>query len=78
MDVADAGELLSTRDALADLERVKSFSGEVAVEREKLQAVAGGMAKNHERAVVERRGIDGDGVNDAVEWRVDRRAGRGE
>ena len=75
VDVADAGELLSARDALAYLERVKGFSREVAVEREKFQTVAGGMAKNHKRAVVERRSVDRDGVDDAIKRRMDRRAG---
>ena len=40
VDVADAGEELTTRDALAHLKSVKGFSREVAVEREKFQAVA--------------------------------------
>src|SRR5580658_2520126 len=75
LSVTDPGELLSARDALAGLQPVKGFPCEVAVEREKFHAVAGCVAKNHEWPVVERRGIDGDGVHDTVKQSVDRRAG---
>ena len=74
----DAGELLSARDALAHLESVKSFSREMAVEREEFQAVTDCMAQNHERTVIEGRSIDRRGVNDAAKWRVDRCARRSE
>src|SRR4029077_9624381 len=74
VDVTDAGESLAARDALPHLECVKGFSGEVAVEREKFEAVPGCVTKNYDRPVIERRGIDRDCVDEAVERRVDWRA----
>ena len=78
VDVTDAGELLAARDALADLERVEGLSGEVAVEREEFQALTGRVAKNDEWAIIQGRGVDRNGVNDAIERGVNRRAWRGE
>ena len=78
VDVADAGELVSARNALPHLEGVKGISGEVAVKCEKFEAIARCVTKNDERAVIERRCVYCDDVDYAIKWRVDRGAGRSE
>ena len=78
VDVANASELLATRDALADLDSVKGFAREMAEQRKKLETVARCVMKNHERAVIERSSIDRDSVDHTFKWRVDRCAGSGE
>src|SRR5271166_6442260 len=78
LDVADIGEVLALRDTLAELKCVESVSCEVAVKCEEFRAVAGGVTNNHKRTVVERGGVDRDGVDHAVKGRVEGRAGHGE
>jgi len=75
LDVANVSEHLAAPDAFAGLKRVEGTSRQVSIEGEEFRSIASGVTKNHERAVVEGRGVDGNGVNDPVERRVNWRAG---
>ena len=79
MGCADARKCFSSRDALADFQpRSGILWRDARTDVKNGPASPAFMLENYQRAVVERRGVVGERVNCAVEWRVDRGAGRGE
>ena len=67
-------KLSDLKTLLADAEPNERVPRQVAIQGEKLCAIAGRVPKDNERAIIHGRGIVRKGVNDAVERGVNRTA----
>src|SRR5712692_9496243 len=75
---SDFGELLAAGDFLTNAKPCQSLRGEMPVKRKKLLCFASGLCKrvpqNHDRPVIEWRGIVRHGMYNAVDGSTDRAA----
>src|SRR5262245_31622172 len=75
---AQARDLFAFRGRLAGAQAFERFRAQMAVERVERAIIRGSVFQDDHMSVIERRGVDGEVMNFAVNRREDRRAGFGE